>query len=113
MKRTKHCPKCQSRRIGHLAEQLDRDDNVVGSGKDAGVMHEARSRAVGYVAEERDTGFFNYGVVRPVVGKLEAYVCTDCGYHESYVVEPRTIEWDRLVGFSWVNPETGTDGPFR
>jgi len=49
----------------------------------------------------------------PEVGRLEAYVCADCGYHETYVKEPDAVPWDRIAGFAWVNPPPADTGPFR
>ena len=115
MKRTKKCPKCDSLRIGHLAFQIDHDDTTRGpveSYPGAAITKPAK-RLLGYQDKMLDTGFWKYGDVHPLVGPLEAYVCTDCGYHETYVVEPRNVEWAKLVGFSWVNSDAPSSGPFR
>src|SRR5262245_58245088 len=114
MKRTKQCPKCESVRIGYLEEQLDADDRV----EHADRSHPDRIRAV-HGFTPRFAGVHSVPVwgntpsYRPLVGALEAYVCTDCGYFETFVKEPRTVAWEQLVGFSWVNPPPPEGGPFR
>lgn len=123
MKRTKQCPKCESRRIGYLAKQVDANDLVV--------MPDTRKlppdvpiamntlaqrvppRMVGISKERIETGAFTYGTVSPLLGQLEAYVCTECGYHESYVHDPSAVRWTDLVGFSWVNDPPVSEGAYR
>lgn len=36
------------------------------------------------------------------VGKLQAIVCCDCGDIEVFVADPRSIDFESLVGFSWL-----------
>ncbi|MEO8706464.1 MAG: hypothetical protein ABI867_40940 [Kofleriaceae bacterium] len=115
MKRTKECPKCGSRKVGHLAAQIDADERVVGNVKTLNmrVTSETLPRSLGVSKETVNTGWSNYGVVHPLVGTLEAYICSECGYHETYVKDPRTVEWDKLQDFRWVNPDVSDGGPFR
>ena len=115
MKANRHCPKCQSRRIGHLQEQPDIDG--AGVHDEQPVVREAavesRRRAVGLSAETIDSGFMAFGRVRVLMGTLEAFVCADCGYHESYVAEPQSVDWEAMRGFRWVNDPMPDGGPYR
>jgi hypothetical protein len=108
MKRSKQCPKCASGRIGYIAEQVDADQLT-----SDGVTTQPTPRAIGASAEQQFTGFFKGGWVYELIGRLEAYVCADCGYHETYVKNPDGVPWDRIGGFTWVNPATVDAGPFR
>lgn len=47
------------------------------------------------------------------MGVLEAYVCAECGYLETYVRTPEKIPFDALEGFRWLNEEPQREGPFR
>lgn len=113
MKRSKQCPKCQSLRVGYLAAQADADDSFHSEGKHFSRAEEATNRPVGHSDQIVETGFWAFGDVRLLLGELEAYVCVDCGYHESYVKSPESLEWESLRGFSWVNPPQSGDGPYR
>ena len=104
MKKSKRCPKCGSTRIGHIERQPDR------RGRDG---QPAEDRSVGMVREVRKGRWGEPDIREAWAGVLEAYVCTDCGFHESYVADPRTVKWDDIVGFSWVNPERNSEGPYR
>ena len=46
-------------------------------------------------------------------GELEAYVCTECGYYESYVRHPSDVPWNKLSGFTFLHPDTDSEGPYR
>lgn len=97
MKKSARCPKCDSPRVGHFRRQLDR----------SGEYDTAHERMVGTA----ETGLVF--TVEVMTGAMEAYVCTECGYFESYVVSPRSVAFDKLEGFRWVNPETPEEGPYR
>lgn len=114
MKASKQCPKCKSLRIGHLATQTDTDGSVDLSGTPAVHEHghERKQRVVGVSSEVVDTGWLQFGKVRPLIGALEAYVCGDCGFFESYVIEPKSVDWDNIQGFAWVGRDDAT-GPYR
>jgi predicted Zn-ribbon and HTH transcriptional regulator len=86
MKASKQCPKCRSTRVGALAEALYDDDYQVG-------VH-YKPLPVGVTA-------------KGVVGRLEAYLCADCGYYETYVKDPASIPFEAIQGFRWVNEATG------
>ncbi|GEM_PF-3259855 len=116
MKRSKQCPKCQSLRIGHIAFQVDANDVLVSRDEreDHQFINAARqavSRSLGIQRTPRRVD--GVGKALPLVGQLEAFVCTECGYHETYVREPKTVPWNDLQGFTWVNPDPVADGPFR
>ncbi len=122
MKRTKQCPKCQSLTIGYLPSQPDADSVVIEpaiEGLDpsmpahAGDASQVAHRALGLSRRSVFTGYFAHGEVTPMIGRLETYVCTECGYHETYVASPATIEWDKLAGFTWVNERPRNIGPYR
>jgi len=83
MKRSRRCPKCDSSRIGHL----DHLPDTMGSETEIG------EQAIGLVVR-------NSGAQK--VGRLEAYVCADCGLLEVYVHEPAAVPFDEIVGFEWV-----------
>ena len=94
MKEGKQCPKCQSLRIGHLESVPDEAH---------GGIHQASIYASFSVWSGRKDSF----------GILHAYLCTDCGYYEQYVKDVRSLPYDKLRGFSWVNPEHTQEGPYR
>ncbi len=118
MKRTKQCPKCGSVRIGYLPEQPDADDVLVHPDHPrldptvpaVGANSTVAVRALGISVDAVETGGW-HGRTKPMLGRLEAYVCTECGYHETYVASPREVPWERMAGFAWVNPSN--DGPYR
>lgn len=94
MKASKQCPKCKSLRIGYLETQLD-------------LAH--AGPAQGYVGKGPGSIWRH-----EFIGALEAYVCADCGYHESYVKDVAAVRWERVEGFRWVNEDPGPgSGPFR
>ncbi|MBA3459744.1 MAG: hypothetical protein H0T46_07270 [Deltaproteobacteria bacterium] len=123
MKRSKQCPKCDSLRIGHVATQIDarhvqvdHGSDKVGPGVPIVVHHMDDSvvpRMVGESMEVIKTGTFVLGDVSRLLGKLEAYVCADCGLYESYVQDPQAVQWRDIVGFSWVNEALESDGTQR
>jgi hypothetical protein len=121
MKRTKQCPKCESLRIGYLVSQIDANDLVVKpdsrklSPHVPVTMHheQVAPRMLGVSKEVIKTGALTYGDVSQLIGRLEAYVCTECGYHESYVQDPSAVRWTDIVGFSWVNEPAESEGIYR
>jgi hypothetical protein len=113
VKRSKQCPKCQSLRIGYLTRQVDIDDRIA-QDKVPVTVAVAATRHLGILDEVRgEETLFEEARYRPLVGPLEAFVCTDCGYYETYVKDLKKIDWDKVIGFSWVNPKPPEDGPFR
>lgn len=100
MKKSKQCPKCHSLKIGLIEKQIDR----------SGEYDTSRSRFVG---EHKVPGLL-WGQNDERVGTLAAYVCTACGYFESYVNGPESVPWNELVDFRWLNPAPpDSEGPFR
>ncbi len=89
MKKTKQCPKCESRRVARVPVQPD----------DAG-GRAPRARMMYADTETR-------------IGILEGYVCADCGYFESYLKNPHRVMWSEMVGLEWLNPEPEPEGPYR
>ena len=103
MKASKQCPKCDSMRIGYLEQlhdQVSHDDAVKSS-------YTYVPRKVG-VTESNCRLHYLEGH-----GCLEAYVCADCGYHETYMKDAQSISFDDLKGFHWLNPEPSDAGPYR
>lgn len=98
MKRNKQCPKCSSLRVGHVKTRVDEDPIA--------------PRMVGVSSDVNAMGRIQEGDVS-LLGKLEAYVCADCGFYESYVQEPQAVQWANIVGFSWVNEPPESEGAFR
>ena len=104
MKRTKKCPKCSSLRVGLLSSQPEI----------SGEYHGTIARPAVVVALTRP-GFW-LTKPKPVTeraGTLEAYICTECGYHESYVVAPTEMPWNSVEHFTFLNPEVEEQGPYR
>jgi hypothetical protein len=117
MKRSKTCPKCQSIKIGYMEYQPDAND-VVGaktSGLGANSAHiqhggQVITRALGVSKEPTRLASGN---AWPLYGRLETYLCTECGFYETYVADVKKVEFEKLHGFVWVNPGTEPEGPFR
>jgi hypothetical protein len=98
VKNDKQCPKCKSLDIGFIEHQPDlRADSKTAYKRVAGLAPVLEGSA---------------SVIRKV-GTLEAYVCMECGFYETYVRDPRTVEWESIAGFRRVNPDVAPDGPFR
>ena len=75
MKANKQCPKCSSLKIGYLEDVMD-----------------------------LGPPFYSPGVRRPL-RTVEAFICADCGYFETYLASPGTVPFEELPGFRWLNPE--------
>ena len=103
MKFDEKCPKCDSMKIGFIDRVIDRKGGTL-AGNVAGV--------VGMAAKE---GHFKGADVRPgdLWGRLEAYICTECGYYEQYVHRPEQVPFEMLEGFRWVHEDPQHRGPFR
>jgi predicted nucleic-acid-binding Zn-ribbon protein len=104
MKQTKQCPKCRSLRVGFLERQYERSGEYDSDYERPAVLVEETRRAFWSGKEKLVTGRF---------GSLEAYICTECGYHETYVVDPQNIPWDRVAGFHFLHAEVDGEGPYR
>jgi predicted RNA-binding Zn-ribbon protein involved in translation (DUF1610 family) len=99
MKTSLQCPKCHSLRIGYFERVRDR-------GKHSGGERVLDTHG------ELEGGFFT-GDWKEYTAEVEAYVCTDCGFFEEYVKNPKDVRWDKLERFRWVRPEAEREGPFR
>lgn len=89
MKTTGVCPKCTGKKLGHFSTVLD-------TTKGGGPLV-VRSLWRQFV--KSGDGFFDPLV--EVAAKVEAYVCTECGYFEEYVVNPAQVAWEKLDAFAW------------
>lgn len=87
MKMSRQCPKCQSLKVGYLESLLDSEGE------------RETSQKIGKVTEE----LWNFRV-NTAAGEVEAYICTECGYFETYVKEAKSVPWDDMFGFHWLNP---------
>lgn len=97
MKASEQCPKCESLKVG-MVEVPDGDALcTMFRHQPVGMKKRETSREVEYVP----------------VGQLEAWVCTECGYYETYVKAPSTVPFEELVGFRWLHPQPPEDGPYR
>lgn len=79
MRKTKQCPKCQCRKLLNIA--------VVADGTTGGTYQ--ASLAIRFEGHS-----FMGNVKERAVGKLEAVMCSECGYTEHYVDNPKEIEPD-------------------
>jgi hypothetical protein len=93
MRRSNKCTKCGSLAIGHLSRRFD--DRGERGGQLTGAM----------------LGID--GTTRHGAGPLEAFVCTECGYLETYVIDPATVPFASLQGFRWINEPNARRGGFR
>ena len=84
MKTTGICPKCQRLKIGHFPYVADETDATTGPGSRRTLWRQSK-------------GFFK-GEDR---ADIEAYVCTECGYFEEYVINPKSVAWENLKPFKW------------
>jgi predicted nucleic-acid-binding Zn-ribbon protein len=88
MKKSKQCPKCESLRVGILRGV--REDKLLYPKSDGTYS--------GSTAADIDR---------------DAFICTECGYYESYVRHFDSVLWDELYDFQWMNPKPQPDGPYR
>jgi predicted nucleic-acid-binding Zn-ribbon protein len=90
VKRTKQCPKCHSLDVGYLERMLD-------------------YTTLGPVAQHLAQRVDNEGVV----GQIEVYVCTGCGFLESYVRDHELMDFGQLSGFRFLNARDAKTTPYR
>jgi hypothetical protein len=120
MRSTKRCPKCRGGRVGKLPWLLHGDHSAHRLEYrllPLGVRGTDPLRTDGLSKEQLDSrgrlprevpGLYGYAV-----GRVEAYICTECGYSELYVCDPSTIDFEELTGFEWLRPDEGGPGPYR
>ena len=89
----KQCPKCSGLRVGNIPVYSTDPEPI-----SAGVM---------------DGGGFAWLRSKGRQGQLEAYVCADCGYFETYVKDPKMLNFAEIERFRWVNPAVESEGPYR
>ena len=99
MKDSKQCPKCNGLRIGYLENLPDDAEGKIST------------QAIGTTAVLKGSSIFG----RYVHSRhdIEAYLCADCGYLESYVKSPGAIPYESLKGFRWVNTPSPPEGAYR
>lgn len=95
MKSTGTCPKCSSKKIGHLENVIHRTDTIVGP--DAVKGH---AMAPLGVSRTESKGILKVIKEAPE-GELEAYFCSACGYYETYLKDSANVPYETLVGFKW------------
>ncbi len=90
MKASGRCPKCDSSKIGYLERVIDQvgGDNRVGA-------FVGRTKNEGWLAGDH------------YMGELEAYICAECGFFETYVRNPESLPFEKFKGFRWVDQEAG------
>ena len=98
MKNTGVCPKCNSQKIGYLENIIQRTEAIM----------ESRS-LIGHCSaplgiERSELGGFIKVIKEGPVGKLEAYICSSCGFYETYIKDPSSIQYETIIGFKWINP---------
>ena len=86
MRATHACPKCKNQVVLFLPQIADRDDDDNVRPLSAHVVHYAWKDDV-------------------EVGKLQAYVCAECGYTELYTKEARQIPWEKIPGAKRLTPQ--------
>lgn len=101
MKASKQCPKCHSLKVGYMETA---PSHVLGKEQ---LDSPAKRNWFAEVFDEPPTG----PELRAV--GLEAYVCSRCGYYETYVKDPAAVNFDKVVGLRWLNETSGTEGPYR
>ena len=94
MRTSNKCIKCGSLAIGHIDRLFDQ----TGARRSESIP----SKVLGLL-----------GTTRQGVGVLEAFVCTECGYVETYVKDPSNVTFASIRGFRWVNEPNAGNGPFR
>ncbi len=99
MKKTGVCPKCNSKKIGYLENVIQRTEAEIST-------QSVRGHCPAPIGIERSEseGFLKVIKEGPV-GKLEAYICSSCGFYETYIKEPAGVVYESIVGFKWINPE--------
>ena len=98
MKQTGVCPKCNSKKIGYLDNVTQRTDVNTGSQ----VVRGHCPAPLG-VSRTESEGFLKVIKEGPI-GKLEAYFCSSCGFYETYIADPSSINYESIIGFRWISP---------
>lgn len=93
MRTSNKCIKCGSLAIGHVERRFDNTGD----------------RKVGFTSAVLGV----IGTTVQGVGVLEAFVCTECGYLETYVKDLAMVPFEQIRGFRWVNEPNAQRGGFR
>lgn len=98
MKQKGICPKCNSQKIGYLENVIQRTEGDIGTqlviGHCPAPLGIQRSESAGLIKVIKEGP----------VGKLEAYFCCSCGFYETYIKDPSSIEYETVIGFKLINP---------
>jgi hypothetical protein len=98
MKQTGVCPKCNSKKIGYLENVIQRTEADIGS-------QAVRGHCPAPLGISRsESGGFIKVIKEGPVGMLEAYICGSCGFYETYIKEPSSIQYESIIGFKWISP---------
>lgn len=98
MKKTGKCPKCGSSKIGHLENVIHRCEAIVDSRNLVGHAHAPLA-----VKRTETPGVIRFIKEEPA-GELEAYFCGSCGFYETYLKDPSSLDPEGLIGFEWIRP---------
>lgn len=101
MKKTRQCPKCDSLKIGFLPNALPellQEDPV--SPRHEEDPPQRLNPIEQMLAQSR------------IVDRLEAFICTDCGFYEMYLGHPESMRFEQVDGFRWLNAAQGAN-PYR
>jgi predicted nucleic-acid-binding Zn-ribbon protein len=85
MRTTHTCPKCSHKEVIFLPQIADRDDDDDVKPLSAHVVHFDWKDDV-------------------EVGRMQAYVCHNCGYTELYTNEARQLPWQKVPGAKLLTP---------
>ncbi|HSO11358.1 MAG TPA: hypothetical protein VLT51_03205 [Anaerolineales bacterium] len=101
MKQTGVCPKCNSKKIGYLENVIQRTEATIALGG----SQDVRGHCPAPLGISRsETGGFVKVIKEGPVGMLEAYICGSCGFYETYIKEPSSIQYESIIGFKWISP---------
>ena len=91
MKRSGTCPKCGCTNIVHLKTVADATGGE-GAGWAPRKIVQARttSKSIGLFSDETTTK-------TELVGITEGYACSECGFLEEYLRNPKNVDWDAAV----------------
>jgi len=103
MKQSMQCPKCDSLRVGYLETVPDHDDSGPG---------QPEAQSIGFAPRPGKAPWGTADIHWVQHFLVEAYLCADCGYVETYVRSPRAVPYDQLKGFHWINPQAPEEGPY-
>ena len=97
MKNKGICPKCDSQEIGYLENVIHRTEAEI-------VSQSVRGHCSAPLGVERTE---SEGVIKIIkegpVGELEAYFCCSCGFYETYIKEPSSIQFENIIGFKMID----------